>query len=46
MARWHLDELRSALERKGWRVVAQLPGDDYRVAATWDCCDRVILARC
>lgn len=36
MARWHLDELRDALERKGWRVVAELPGDDYRVSATWE----------
>ena len=36
MARWHLDELRSALERKGWRVIAELPGDDYRVSATWE----------
>ncbi len=36
MARWHLDELRNALERKGWRVVAELPGDDYRVSATWE----------
>lgn len=36
MARWHLDELRTVLERKGWRVVAELPGDDYRVSATWE----------
>ena|ERR1700754_284939 len=36
MARWHLDELRDALEHKGWRVVAELPGDDYRVSATWE----------
>jgi hypothetical protein len=34
MAQWHLDELRSALERKGWRIT-ELPGDDYRVSATW-----------
>ena len=36
MATWHLEELRNALERKGWRVVAELPGDDYRVSATWE----------
>ena len=36
MARWHLDELRNALERNGWRVVAELAGDDYKVSATWE----------
>jgi hypothetical protein len=34
MAQWHLDELRSALERRGWRI-AELPGDDYKISATW-----------
>ena len=36
MAQWHLDELRKALERKGWRVTAELPGDDYKVSGTWE----------
>jgi hypothetical protein len=36
MAQWHLDELRGALERKGWRVVAEHPGDDYKVSGTWE----------
>lgn len=36
MARWHLDELRRALEGKGWRVVAELPGDDRKVSGTWE----------
>ncbi len=36
MAVWHLDELRSALERKGWRVVTELPGDDYSISAGWE----------
>jgi len=36
MARWHLDELRTALEGIGWRIAAELPGDDYRVSATWE----------
>jgi hypothetical protein len=36
MAQWHLDELRRALERKGWRVAAELPGDGYKVSATWE----------
>lgn len=36
MARWHLDELRSTLERKGWRVVNELPGDEYRISGTWE----------
>ena len=34
MATWHLDELRRALERRGWRSI-ELPGDDYRISATW-----------
>jgi hypothetical protein len=36
MAQWNLDQLRHALERKGWRVVAEHPGDDYAVSATWE----------
>jgi hypothetical protein len=35
MAQWHLTELRDALQRKGWRFDAELPGDDYRISATW-----------
>lgn len=34
MAQWHLDDLRSALERNGWRI-AEAPGDGYRISATW-----------
>ena len=34
MARWHLDELRAALDRNGWSIVA-LEGDDYRVSGVW-----------
>ena len=36
MADWHLDELRWALEGRGWRVVAEHPGDGVRVSATWE----------
>ena len=36
MAVWHLQELRNAFEQKGWRVIAEHPGDDYRVSATWE----------
>jgi len=36
MAQWHLDELRAALEKRGWRVAAELPGDDYKISATWE----------
>ena len=36
MAEWHLREIRNALEARGWRIVAQHPGDDYRVSATWE----------
>ena len=35
MADWHLTELRAALERCGWHFESELPGDDYRVSATW-----------
>ena len=35
MATWHLEELRNALERRGWRCV-ELPGDDRRISATWE----------
>jgi hypothetical protein len=35
MAQWHLDQLRSALEQRGWRLTQEFPGDDYRVAGSW-----------
>src|SRR5262245_40369167 len=35
MAQWHLDELRAALERRGWRMSEELPGNDYDISATW-----------
>jgi hypothetical protein len=35
MAQWHLDELRRRLERFGWRIVAELPGDDVRISGSW-----------
>jgi hypothetical protein len=35
MAQWHLEQLRSALETRGWRLVEELPGDDYRIAGSW-----------
>ena len=35
MAQWHLDELRTALERRGWRVTIDLPGNDYDISASW-----------
>lgn len=36
MAQWHLDELRTALEWEGWRVTAELPGNDYDISGTWE----------
>lgn len=36
MAEWHLREIRNALEARGWRIVAQHPGDDYYVSASWE----------
>ena len=35
MSKNHLLALEEALASKGWRVVAVLPGDDYRISATW-----------
>ncbi|HXG68394.1 MAG TPA: hypothetical protein VNO70_25085 [Blastocatellia bacterium] len=36
MANWHLEELRNALERRGWRIVSELPGDGYAISASWE----------
>jgi len=36
MADWHLRELRNALEARGWRIVTEHPGDNYRFSATWE----------
>ena len=36
MPDWHLQEIRDALESRGWRFVAEHPGDEYRVSATWE----------
>jgi len=35
MAQWHLDQLREALERRGWRLKSETPGDGYRIAGSW-----------
>jgi hypothetical protein len=35
LAEWHLKELDGTLAAYGWKVVANLPGDDHRVSATW-----------
>ena len=35
MATWHLDELRAALEKRGWRI-SELPGDDRRISGSWE----------
>jgi hypothetical protein len=36
MSKPHLRALEQALLRKGWRVIAVHPGDDYRISATWE----------
>ncbi len=36
MAVWHLKELREALDRRGWRFLGELEGDDYAISATWE----------
>ena len=35
MSSQHLQELKSALERSHWRVVAELPGNDRSISAVW-----------
>jgi hypothetical protein len=36
MSKPHLRALEEALLRKGWRILAVHPGDDYRISATWE----------
>ena len=36
MAEQHLRELRDALSRRGWRILGERPGDDYRVSGSWE----------
>jgi hypothetical protein len=36
MSKPHLRALEEALARRGWRVAAVHPGDDYRISATWE----------
>ena len=36
MADWHLRELRASLEKRGWRVAAELPGDDRAISGSWE----------
>jgi hypothetical protein len=35
MSSQHLSDIRSALERSHWRVVDELPGNDYNISAVW-----------
>jgi len=35
MAHWHLREVKLAIEKLGWRVVSELPGDHYSIAQVW-----------
>ncbi len=36
MAEWHLKELRNAIERSGWRFVAEHPSHHLYVSASWE----------
>ena len=36
MADWHLKEVKLEFEKNGWRIVAEHPGDGYRVSASWE----------
>jgi hypothetical protein len=36
MAEWHLQDLRTGLERRGWRIISEHDGNGRDVAATWE----------
>ena len=36
MAEWHLNELREAMERSGWRFVAEHPSYHLYISASWE----------
>jgi hypothetical protein len=36
MSQHHLRALKNALSHRGWHIVAVHPGDEYRIAATWE----------
>lgn len=36
MAEWHLKDLRNALERRGWRIVNELPSRYPNVSQYWE----------
>ena len=36
MSQEHLHDLENTLTRRGWRIVAVLPGDSYSISATWE----------
>jgi hypothetical protein len=36
MADWHLKELRASLEKRGWRVAVELPGDNRAISGSWE----------
>ena len=38
MAAEHLAELKAALEKLGWRIAKEMPGDEYAISGTWELC--------
>ena len=36
MSKFHLQSLEETLGRRGWRIVAVCPGNDYDVSASWE----------
>ena len=36
MADWHLNELRASMEKRGWRVAMELPGDNHAISGSWE----------
>ena len=36
MGLWHQEEMRNALNRRGWRIVAEHAGDDRAISGSWE----------
>jgi hypothetical protein len=35
MSQHHLDDLKNALEQKGWKILENRPGNDYDISGSW-----------
>jgi hypothetical protein len=36
MSTWHLKSLRNSLTQKGWKIVAEHPGNEYDISGSWE----------